>query len=139
LLPQIERRLDGALSARRDIAVLIERGTALDLREGAHLASGLASLIAPRLRRVGGLVATGGETARSLLEVAGITGIRLGGEVEPGVPWGTTAGGVELTVVTKAGAFGDEATLLRCRDLLGGPAAGYANHAPSARSARRAP
>jgi uncharacterized protein YgbK (DUF1537 family) len=114
----LARRLQSAIDAGKDVAVLVERGNAIDPSSSAGLLSMLASVTAPNLKRVGGLLATGGETARAILRAAGVAGIRLGGEVEPGVPWGTTLGATVLPVVTKAGAFGDSETLLRARHAL---------------------
>ena len=98
--------------------MLFERGNSIDPGHSAALLSLLASVTAPSLQRFSGLVATGGETARVVLQAAGIAGIRLGGEVEPGVPWGTTVGDTVISVVTKAGAFGDSGTLARARHAL---------------------
>jgi hypothetical protein len=122
-LLDLESQLDSAIGLGADIAMLIERGSTLDTRAGAQLVMALAAVVAPRLSRIGGLFATGGETARGLLERAGATGISLGGEIEPGVPWGTTLGEITLPIVTKAGAFGNNRTLLRCRNALKGFAA----------------
>lgn len=70
-----------------------------------------------------GLFATGGETACALLTRLGVHGIRLLEEVEPGVPLGITQGAVRIPVMTKAGAFGHDRSLLnslaRMHDLLG--------------------
>jgi 4-hydroxythreonine-4-phosphate dehydrogenase len=76
----------------------------------------------PAVRRVGRLVAqaaprvhyvlTGGETARAVLSARGIREIRLLGEVEPGVPFGMAPDGT--LVCTKAGAFGNSGTLVKC-------------------------
>ena len=89
---ELARRLRSAADAGKDVAMLFERGNSIDPGHSAALLSLLASVTAPSLRRFSGLVATGGETARAVLQAAGIAGIRLGGEVEPGVPWGTTGG-----------------------------------------------
>jgi uncharacterized protein YgbK (DUF1537 family) len=110
----IGRELDSALGSGGDVALAIGHESGIDLGEGARLAAALAALIAPRLPRLGGLVMTGGETARAVLTAAGIDGLRLRGEVEPGVPYGIGIGAFEIPVVTKAGAFGDRQTLLRC-------------------------
>jgi uncharacterized protein YgbK (DUF1537 family) len=83
---------------------------------GAALARGFARLLAPRLQAAGGLLATGGETARTLLTTAGVPALALHGEVETAVPLGVVLGDGPLRglpVITKAGAFGDEATLVR--------------------------
>jgi len=110
------RALDAALAAGRHVALSIapEEGAS----EDAGLAAALGRLAAPRLARAGGLLATGGRTARSVLEAAGVAALRIGGEVEPGVPWGATLGAVAMPIATKAGGFGGEATLLACRDAL---------------------
>ena len=64
---------------------------------------------------VGTLLLTGGETALAVCRAIGATGIRLRGEVEPGLAWGRLVGGAwaGLSVVTKAGGFGDPETLVR--------------------------
>ena len=118
-------RLDAALSDRAATAVAVttRAGSEADPGAGgAALAAALARLLAPHLaRNVGGLVATGGETARALLAAAGVPALRLAGEVEPGVPLGAALGNGPargLPVVTKAGAFGTEATLARCVEAL---------------------
>ena len=49
---------------------------------------------------------TGGETARAVLDAVAAAGIRLLGEVEPGVPLGTAAGWRDLPVVTKSRGIG---------------------------------
>lgn len=65
--------------------------------------------------RPGGLVIIGGDTAFGVLTATGAHGIFLAAEPLPGVPVGTLSGGKldGVTVATKAGAFGDENTLLR--------------------------
>ncbi|GAC1558288.1 MAG: hypothetical protein NVS2B9_20500 [Myxococcales bacterium] len=50
----------------------------------------------------------------------GARGIHLAGEVEPGVPLGILEAPRPLPIVTKAGSFGDAATLSRCRAALKG-------------------
>ncbi len=58
------------------------------------------------------LVMTGGSTAVRVALRLGASGIRLGGEVEAGVPWGTLIGPDPYQVVTKAGGFGGPDTLV---------------------------
>ncbi|MBP0444486.1 four-carbon acid sugar kinase family protein [Roseomonas sp. SSH11] len=102
-----------ALEAGRDTLVVIRADATADLAQGAALAEGLAGLLGPAAARMGGLFATGGETACALLSHLGVHGIRLLEEVEPGVPLGITQGAIEVPVMTKAGAFGDAGTILR--------------------------
>jgi D-threonate/D-erythronate kinase len=67
------------------------------------------------LEHAAGLVVTGGETARGVCDRVGVTAIQLIREIEPGVPLGRAG---NLTIVTKAGAFGDPATLCRAVDAI---------------------
>ena len=115
---RVGRALDAALSVGSDVALTIDYRANVDLHEGPQLAASLAALVAPRLPKVGGLVVTGGETARAILVRCGISGLRLQGELEPGVPVGMSIGKTEIPVVTKAGAFGSSTTLARCRAAL---------------------
>ncbi|WP_230533771.1 four-carbon acid sugar kinase family protein [Microvirga roseola] len=109
--------LDQALASGSDAAVVV-RGESLDFREGPQITAALAELIAPRLSSIGGLVVTGGETARAILVKAGISKLRMQGNIEPGVPAGLSIGTLAIPVITKAGAFGDCMTLVRCRAAL---------------------
>ena len=102
-----------SLAEGRDTLVLIADDPEADLAQGAALAEAFADLLAPAAARMGGLLATGGETACALLTHLGVNGIRLLEEVEPGVPLGITQGPLEVPVMTKAGAFGDDGTILR--------------------------
>jgi len=78
-----------------------------------------ATLINPSLS---GLVLTGGDTAMSFVDSLGAVGIGVTGEVEAGVPAVTIVGGKwdGMRVVTKAGGFGDEMTLMRIVQYLKG-------------------
>ena len=77
------------------------------------LAETIARHFEQNTERIGGLVLTGGETARAVLSRLGIRALRVVGEVETGVPI-LVAEGSGLPVVTKAGDFGSPETLLRC-------------------------
>lgn len=113
-------RIDAAIAAGEDVAVAVDGGEGVDLRHGQQLSEALAELVAPRLHGLGGLIATGGETARAVLTLAGVSGLRVRREVEPGVPLSSTVGAVEIPIITKAGAFGDHLTLIRCVDAIHG-------------------
>jgi 4-hydroxythreonine-4-phosphate dehydrogenase len=68
---------------------------------------------------VGSLVASGGETARAILDRWGVTSLRMLGELEPGLPFAVTEDHKRaLPVVTKAGGFGSSQTLVRCLQHL---------------------
>ncbi|TGN65167.1 four-carbon acid sugar kinase family protein [Nocardioides eburneiflavus] len=67
---------------------------------------------------VDALVITGGETATTVLEPLGATGIDLLDEPEPGVVRGSLTGPLPIPVLIKAGGFGDDALLLRLCHLV---------------------
>lgn len=82
-------------------------------------AAGLASLaeLATEIVRTGpvdGLFLSGGDTAAAFLRASGGEAIELQREILPGLVLGRRIGGMAdgLPVVTKAGAFGDEQTLV---------------------------
>jgi D-threonate/D-erythronate kinase len=112
------RLLDEAINGGDDVALALGLGEGIDFDESADLSRALAQFLLPLVLRFSGLLCTGGETARALLTAAGAAGIRLVGEVEPGVPLGTVEGWHDLPIVTKAGAFGAPQTLVRCRAAL---------------------
>ena len=62
------------------------------------------------------MVITGGAIAINILKVLGALGIRVIGEIMPGIPISQIMGGKfdGLKVVTKAGAFGNEEALANC-------------------------
>lgn len=72
---------------------------------------------------VDALIVTGGETAATVLQSLGATGIGLLDEPEPGVARGTLLGQLPLPVLIKAGGFGDDAMLLRLCHLIRHPLA----------------
>ncbi|HEU0060496.1 MAG TPA: four-carbon acid sugar kinase family protein [Hyphomicrobiaceae bacterium] len=125
---RLEAYLDGARARGCDAALRLVGDSPLATPHDPSLVSALADIVGPRLPGFGGLVATGGATARGLIEKAGYSAIALGGEVEAGVPWGlalrdVASGGIGLEgrglpLVTKAGGFGDADTLLVCRKAL---------------------
>jgi D-threonate/D-erythronate kinase len=120
---RLSASIAASIEAGQDIAVMIGDSDHLDTSEALKLAAVLATLLHPFLARARGIVATGGETARALLRTLEVSALRLVTEVEPGVPLSLVGAGpaTGLRVITKAGAFGTEETLLRCRDHLKSP------------------
>jgi len=114
----VDRALDQAIRSGQDVVAVLGSGAQIDLAEGLRLCRGLARMVAPHGPRIGALVSTGGETARAVLQAFNASGLRLMGEIEPGVPLSTAEGIHHLPVVTKAGAFGTRGTLVRCRAIL---------------------
>ncbi|HYH40201.1 MAG TPA: four-carbon acid sugar kinase family protein [Azospirillum sp.] len=113
-----EQDLREALASGDDLLLTTETGDSPDLTEGHALAVSLGRLVHEQAPRIGGLVMTGGETARAVLAALGINAVRLLGEVEPGVPLGLAEGARTIPLITKAGAFGSPETLVRCRERL---------------------
>lgn len=69
---------------------------------------------------VGGLILTGGDTAKSVCQHLGVDGLQLIGQVETGIPLSQMVGKKGYYTVTKAGAFGNEKSLLHAFYLLKG-------------------
>jgi D-threonate/D-erythronate kinase len=108
-----------ALDARRDAALAIEpaaSGARLP-RYGTELTDRLGELVGELAGRFDGLVLTGGDTARAVLQALGVGGLAVVGNVEFGIPASHAALG-NLRVVTKAGAFGDDHSLSRAVRVL---------------------
>ncbi|CAN5596910.1 four-carbon acid sugar kinase family protein [soil metagenome] len=103
----------------RDSIVMLEPDAQLERSDGPAIAKALGAMLAPHAGTVGALVASGGETARSVLDLWGVTQLRIIGELEPGLPVSVTEGSLRpLLVVTKAGAFGTPQTFVRCIEFL---------------------
>lgn len=117
-MEETQLALAGGVVDGADMLLEIALAPDPDLSRGPALAGRLAALVEPVAPSLGGLVATGGDTACALLSQLGVKGIRLIDEVEPGVPLGLTQGAQVVPVVTKAGAFGDAGTLRRCLERL---------------------
>jgi len=110
----LRAQIGATLSARADLLVRIGRDDAFDPAEGAQLSTSLAELVAPHFARIGGLIATGGETARAMLSAARISGLHLQAEIEAGVAVGRPLDPNRTHrpgIVTKAGAFGTDHAL----------------------------
>ncbi|MEA3090955.1 MAG: D-threonate/D-erythronate kinase [Caballeronia sp.] len=108
-----QSKIGDYLERHLDLLVRIGRDDAFDPSEGAHLSTALAALVTPHFRHVGGLIATGGETARAMLSAAGIGSLDLLAEVEAGVAVARPCAPhpARPAIVTKAGAFGSEHAL----------------------------
>ena len=110
---EIERHLRAGM----DVVVTIGRQPAATATDPA-LVDHLARMLESCQSLIGGVVATGGDTAAALLKHWGISGLRLIGEVETGVPIAIAIGARPLIVALKAGGFGHEATLALARTTV---------------------
>jgi len=91
-----------------------ERAGALVEEVLAAVAKGLVE------RGVRRLVIAGGETAGAVVKALGVTGLRIGGQIDPGVPWTVSLGEPPLALALKSGNFGAPDFFLRAFDVLGG-------------------
>lgn len=103
-----------------DVILLCGSEPEVDVVNRPRLSQALGEMTAALYGKVGALVASGGETARNVLDRWGVSTLWLHGELERGVPVSSTAinGMRPLTVITKAGDFGQPYTLLHCREWL---------------------
>ncbi|MNK86203.1 hypothetical protein D3C87_1061060 [compost metagenome] len=109
-----QARIGEQLDGWSDLLLRIGRDDAFDPQEGAHLSTQLAVLVEPHFAKIGGLIATGGETARAILTTVGIDSLQLLAEVEAGVAYGRPTAsrhGYRPAIITKAGAFGTDRAL----------------------------
>jgi 4-hydroxythreonine-4-phosphate dehydrogenase len=116
---KLDLKLQKALETGRDAVVSLAMESPIEMEKGPLLSAALARFIVPHADRAGALVASGGETARSVLEAWGVTGLRLVGELEAGLPFSVTEKWKrQLPVLTKAGDFGSPRTLFNCCEFL---------------------
>ena len=93
------------------------RGRAGELIEAAmgEIAKGLVGMGVERL------VVAGGETAGAVVTALGIEGLRVGAEIDPGVPWTASLGGRPLALALKSGNFGADDFFLKAFEMLDSP------------------
>jgi len=51
-------------------------------------------------------VVAGGETSGAVVKALGVSGLRIGPQIDPGVPWTQTVGEPRLALALKSGNFG---------------------------------
>jgi 4-hydroxythreonine-4-phosphate dehydrogenase len=112
-------RIHDSLKAGHDTLLVLDANQRADPSEERQLTHALGLMLVPYAKIVGALVATGGETARAILSGWGAASLVLLDEVEPGLPCSfAKLNSRRLPVLTKAGAFGDDDTLISCREFL---------------------
>ena len=89
-------------------------------RPGALVEKALAAIARGLVDRgVRRLVVAGGETSGAVVQVLGVTGLRIGPQIDPGVPWTTTLDEPTLALALKSGNFGGLDFFLRAFEALG--------------------
>jgi uncharacterized protein YgbK (DUF1537 family) len=73
-------------------------------------------LVAQGVRR---LVVAGGETSGAVVTTLGITGLRVGAEIDPGVPWTASLNDEPLALALKSGNFGGDDFFMKAFLKLG--------------------
>jgi 4-hydroxythreonine-4-phosphate dehydrogenase len=105
------------LSAGRDCALtLAGEGGARDA--GPDGSAALAAVAARAAELAGGLVLTGGETARATLQALAVRSLTLAGEIQPGIALACADCARPLPLAIKAGGFGSPDALLACRRAM---------------------
>jgi len=87
-------------------------------RAGALVEEALASVGAGLVRAgVRRLVVAGGETSGAVVRALGVRVLRIGPEIDPGVPWTESLGEPPLHLALKSGNFGSEDFFLRAFEV----------------------
>jgi uncharacterized protein YgbK (DUF1537 family) len=111
-----------AALAHGDHVLLTTSGMERSPLPAREIAERLASIVdAPAVvESIGGMVVAGGDVAAAVCAKLGATAIQLSGEVAPAVPSGRLIEGrlPGLPVVTKAGSFGGDETLIASIETL---------------------
>lgn len=115
---ELARGIGSRLIRGETVVALLDAPDVAGGAPDSRYARGFAASLGVALEQMGALIVTGGDTATALLAQCRVHGIRLLDEIEPGIALGITRGPVEVPVVTKPGAFGDEESLRRCLDAL---------------------
>ena len=74
-----------------------------------------AALVERGVRR---LVVAGGETSGAVVQALGITALRIGPQIDPGVPWTASIGTPSIALALKSGNFGTEDFFLKSLAML---------------------
>ena len=111
----VSNQIHASLKSGKDTLVLLDSNEQVDIQDRRRLTEAVGLMLAPYAMLVGGLVATGGETARAVLDSWGAASLFMLGELEHGLPFSfARIGDRPLPLLTKAGAFGNQETLVSC-------------------------
>jgi 4-hydroxythreonine-4-phosphate dehydrogenase len=108
-----------SLQHGKDVLLLLDSTERFTNTQIRILTTSLTRMLQPLADLTSALVATGGETARTVLQAWGVSHLRLLGEVAPGLPYcATEHRHRDILVLTKAGSFGAREALLDCREFI---------------------
>jgi D-threonate/D-erythronate kinase len=116
---EYQRKIERAIEMNLDVVLGPGPAPQVELSQRPLLSASLARMTTSVSGRIGALIASGGETARMVLQNWGVSALRLIGELERGIPVSITENwSRQLPVITKAGDFGKPEALLNCRQFL---------------------
>lgn len=98
---------DPASVEKAQAALGRERASQLIERAMGTIANGLVDMGVRRL------VVAGGETSGAVVTALGVEGLRIGAEIDPGVPWTASLGDRPLALALKSGNFGADDFFLK--------------------------
>ena len=78
----------------------------------ARIAQGLIA------RGVTRLVVAGGETAGAVVQALGVEALKIGPQIDPGVPWTATQGAHPILLALKSGNFGSRDFFVKSLEQL---------------------
>lgn len=128
--PVVEELVEWAMAQPADLPVLIYASAdpsevaALQARYGAaeagEMVEGVISRVARKLVECGfdRLVVAGGETSGAVVSALGVQALRIGPEIDPGVPWTESLGGTRIALALKSGNFGGTDFFSRAFEVL---------------------
>ncbi|MEZ5740709.1 MAG: four-carbon acid sugar kinase family protein [Burkholderiaceae bacterium] len=99
-----------------------EAQQALGRHEAGQLVEQALAACARQLRAAGTrrFVVAGGETSGAVVQALDVQALRIGPQIDPGVPWTTTIGEPELAITLKSGNFGAPDFFAKALALLDG-------------------
>lgn len=92
----------------------------LGREQAGSLVEETLAAVAVELRNAGmkKLIVAGGETSGAVLSALGVTSLRIGPEIAPGVPWTVSAQEPAMCLALKSGNFGEEDFFERALEVL---------------------
>lgn len=122
--------LDWIDAQRRDVPLLIYSTTSpaalrcAQEQYGADVAARAIeqtmATVAQRLAERGfrRFIVAGGETSGAVVQALGVTGLRIGPVIDPGVPWTESLGDPTLALALKSGNFGGDNFFIKALEML---------------------
>jgi uncharacterized protein YgbK (DUF1537 family) len=88
--------------------------------QAGNLVEEVLAAVAVELRNAGmkKLIVAGGETSGAVLSALGVTSLRIGPEIAPGVPWTVSGEEPSMCLALKSGNFGEEDFFERALEVL---------------------